>query len=50
MPTQIQCCVWGKIYHPSEANEKWKDQITVFQGDKENAELSGIGGEAIEFE
>ena len=31
-------------------NEKWKDQISVFQQDKEYAELSGIGGEPIEFE
>ena len=40
----------GKLHSHSEANEKRKDQISVFQQDKEYAELSGIDGEPIEFE
>ena len=40
----------GKMQSHSEANEKWKDQISVFPQDKEYAELSGIDGEPIEFE
>ena len=40
----------GKLQSHSEANEKWKDQISAFQQDKEYAELSGIDGEQIEFE
>ena len=40
----------GKMHSHSEANEKWRDQISVFQQDDEYAELFGIFGEPIEFE
>ena len=41
--------VSGKDASHSEANEKWKDQISAFQQDKEYAELSGIDWEPVEF-
>ena len=40
----------GKLHNHSEANEKWKDQISDFQRCNEHAELHGIDGEPIEFE
>ena len=42
--------VLGKMHNHSEANEKWKDQISIFQQDKEYTELFGIDGQPIEFE
>ena len=40
----------GKLHNPSEANEKWRDQISEFQRSREHAEFFGIDGEPIEFE
>ena len=45
--TQFHCLCLGKMHDHSEANEKRKSQISVFQQDKEYAELSGIDGEPI---
>ena len=40
----------GKLLNHSEANEKWRDQISEFQQSNEYAELSEVDGESIEFE
>ena len=40
----------GKMHTHSEANEKWKDQISVFQQDNDYTDLSGIDGKPMEFE
>ena len=50
MSTQIQSCVWESCIVIQKRMKKRKDQISVFQQDKEYAELSGIDGEPIEFE
>ena len=40
----------GRISHPSEAKNKWKEQIQYFQQSNEYAEMSGLDGKPIEFE
>ena len=40
----------GRVSRPSEANILWKELIQYYQKSAEYAEVSGIDGEAIEFE